>query len=106
MCRELLVVTRRGRGRDCAPAALGWALLSPSTSPLGATRAGPRLGLFRGGGVGLISVGLLHTVATPHSATLIRRSTTADVAQWLAPPMLLNHLLAGVLLITLGYLTV
>jgi hypothetical protein len=30
-----VVVTRRGRGRDCAPAALDWAPLGgPSTSPL------------------------------------------------------------------------
>src|SRR5262249_17227814 len=34
--RERSVVTRRGRGRDCAPAALDRALLGgPSTSPLG-----------------------------------------------------------------------
>jgi hypothetical protein len=65
-----------------------------------------RLGLLRGGGVALISLGLVHTAATPHIATLIRRSTTAAVAQWLTPPMLLNHVLAGVLLIPLGYLTV
>ena len=34
--RERLLVTRRGRGRHSAPAALDWALLGgPSTSPLG-----------------------------------------------------------------------
>ena len=54
----------------------------------------------------LIGLGLVHLSATPHIATLIQRSTAAAVAQWLTPPMLLNHVLVGALLIPLGYLTV
>lgn len=69
-------------------------------------RASLRLRLLRGGGAALVILGLVHLLATPHIATLIRRSTSATVAEWLTPPMLLNHVLAGVLLIPLGYLTV
>jgi hypothetical protein len=65
-----------------------------------------RLRLLRGGGAALMTLGLVHLLATPHIATLIRRSTTAPVAEWLTPPMLLNHVLVGALLIPLGYLTV
>src|SRR6516225_8407667 len=68
-------------------------------------RASLRLRLLRGGGAGLIVLGLVHLLATPHIATLIRRSTAAAVAEWLTPPMLLNHVLVGALLIPLGYLT-
>ena len=69
-------------------------------------RASLRLQLLRGGGAVLITLGLVHLLATPYIATLVRRSTAADVAEWLTPPMLLNHVLVGVLLIPLGYLTV
>ena len=68
-------------------------------------RASLRLRLLRGGGVGLIILGVVHLLATPHIATLLRRSTAAAVAERLIPPMLLNHVLVGVLLIPLGYLT-
>jgi hypothetical protein len=68
-------------------------------------RASLRLRLLRGGGAGLIILGVVHLLATPHIATLLRRSMTAAAAEWLTPPMLLNHVLVGVLLIPLGYLT-
>jgi hypothetical protein len=68
-------------------------------------RASLRLRLLRGGGMALICLGLVHLLATRHIAVLIRRSTAAAVAEWLTPPMLLNHVLVGVLLIPLGYLT-
>jgi hypothetical protein len=68
-------------------------------------RASLRIRLLRGGGASLIVLGLVHLLATPHIATLIRRSTAAAVAEWLTPPMLLNHVLVGALLIPLGYLT-
>jgi hypothetical protein len=69
-------------------------------------RAPIRLRLLRGGGAGLIILGVVHLLATPHIATLIRRSTAASAAEWLTPPMLLNHVLVGALLIPLGYLTI
>jgi hypothetical protein len=50
-------------------------------------------------------LGIVHLVATSHIATLIRHAASPSSAQWLTPPMLLNHVLVGVLLIPLGYLT-
>src|SRR5262249_41994555 len=41
--RERWVATRRGRGRDCAPAALLWRFHGPSTSPLGVSPMAFRL---------------------------------------------------------------
>lgn len=67
-------------------------------------RTGIRLLTLRASGLGLIALGVLHLLATPHIGTLIRRSTAAAVGEWLVPPMLLNHVLVGVLLIPLGYL--
>jgi hypothetical protein len=65
-----------------------------------------RLRILRGGGIALVALGIVHLVATPHIATLIRRSTAAATAEWLVPPMLLNHVLVGALLIPLGYLAI
>ena len=64
-----------------------------------------RLRLLRGAGILLVALGLVHLVATPHIATLVRDSASPASARWLTPPMLLNHILVGVLLIPLGYLT-
>jgi hypothetical protein len=64
-----------------------------------------RVRLLRGAGILLVTLGVVHLVATPHIATLVRHSATPDSARWLTPPMLLNHILVGVLLIPLGFLT-
>ena len=64
-----------------------------------------RVRLLRGAGILLVTLGVVHLVATPHIATLVQHSATPDSARWLTPPMLLNHILVGVLLIPLGYLT-
>jgi hypothetical protein len=61
--------------------------------------------LLRGSGVLLVVLGIVHLVATPHIAQLIRYSTSAGRADQLIPPMLLNHILVGILLLPLGYLT-
>ncbi len=61
--------------------------------------------LLRGSGVLLLLLGVVHLVATPHIASLIRNSTSYEAAEQLIPPMLLNHVLVGVLLLPLGYLT-
>ena len=53
----------------------------------------------------LILLGIVHLVATPHIATLIRHSASIGAADQLTPPMLLNHILVGLLLFPLGYLT-
>jgi hypothetical protein len=64
-----------------------------------------RVRLLRGSGVLLILLGIVHLVATPHIAALIRHSTSTGTADELVPPMLLNHILVGLLLFPLGYLT-
>ena len=53
----------------------------------------------------LLLLGIVHLVATPHIAALIRHSTSTGAADNLIPPMLLNHILVGVLLLPLGFLT-
>src|SRR6516162_7179309 len=65
-----------------------------------------RLVLLRGAGILLVTLGVVHLIATPHIATLIRHSASGGAAHWLTPPMLLNHVLVGVLLIPLGFLPV
>jgi hypothetical protein len=64
-----------------------------------------RLGLLRGAGLLLITLGIVHLVATPHITTLIQQSASAESVSRLTPPMLLNHVLVGVLLLPLGFLT-
>jgi hypothetical protein len=64
-----------------------------------------RLRLLRGAGILLVTLGVVHLIATPHIATLVRQSAFPASARWLTPPMLLNHILVGVLLMPLGYLT-
>ena len=52
----------------------------------------------------LILLGIVHLVATPHIGSLIRHSTSVEAANMIVPPMLLNHVLVGVLLLPLGWL--
>ena len=61
--------------------------------------------LLRGSGALLVLLGIVHLVATPHISNLIRHSASISGADRLIPPMLLNHVLVGVLLLPLGYLT-
>ena len=61
--------------------------------------------LLRASGVLLLLLGIVHLAATPHISTLIRHSASSGAADRLTPPMLLNHVLVGVLLLPLGYLT-
>src|SRR5882762_2782336 len=68
--------------------------------------ASTRVRLLQGSGVLLILLGIVHLAATPHIAALIRHSASPDAADQLAPPMLLNHILVGLLLFPLGYLTI
>src|SRR5437588_12465322 len=65
-----------------------------------------RVRLLRASGVLLILLGIVHLIATSDIAKLIRNSTSAKGAEWLTPPMLLNHILVGLLLLPLGYLTI
>jgi hypothetical protein len=68
-------------------------------------RSSIRLWLLRAAGILLVTLGIVHLIATPHIATLIRHAASPTSARWLTPPMLLNRILVGVLLIPLGYLT-
>jgi len=68
-------------------------------------RSSLRLGLLRGAGILLVTLGIVHLIATPHITVLIRHSASAASASWLTRPMVLNHVLVGVLLLPLGYLT-
>ena len=65
-----------------------------------------RVRLLRGSGLLLFLLGIVHLVATPHIAALIRHTVPQAAADGLIPPMLLNHVLVGLLLLPLGYLTV
>ena len=67
--------------------------------------ASARVRLLKGSGLLLLLLGIVHLVATPHIAALIRHSASQGVADNLIPPMLLNHILVGVLLLPLGFLT-
>jgi len=68
-------------------------------------RTSARVRLLRGSGLLLLLLGIVHLVAMPHIAALIRHSTSTRAADNLIPPMLLNHILVGVLLLPLGFLT-
>src|ERR1700732_3425573 len=66
--------------------------------------ASTHIRVLRGRGVLRILLGIVHLVATPHIASLIRHYSSAEAAEVLIPPMLLNHVLVGVLLLPLGWL--
>lgn len=57
------------------------------------------------GGALLVALGLLHLGVTPIINRLLRRGMTAETADWLVAPMLLNHVVVGFLLLPLGVLT-
>ena len=61
--------------------------------------------ILRFGGAMLIILGILHLIVTPIIARLIAQNVTEVAAVWLTPPMLLNHIVVGLLLIPLGILT-
>jgi hypothetical protein len=64
-----------------------------------------RVLVLRVGGVLLLLLGGLHLAVTPLLAGAIEQATTAEAAGWLTPPMLLNHVVVGILLLPLGGLT-
>ena len=56
-------------------------------------------------GVLLVILGLLHLAVTPLIARLVRHAVSVPAGEWLVPPMLLNHVVVGLLLLPLGILT-
>jgi hypothetical protein len=65
---------------------------------------GLRKFIFKCGGTMVVLLGILHLAVTPIIARLIKTHVAGEVAEWLAPPMLLNHILVGILLLPLGVL--
>jgi hypothetical protein len=64
-----------------------------------------RKSILKFAGVMLIILGILHLAVTPFITRLISENVTEAVAVWLTPPMLLNHVIVGILLLPLGILT-
>jgi hypothetical protein len=61
-----------------------------------------RLIVLRLSGVFVVALGALHLVVTPHIAHLLRHGAAPGALDWLSPPMLLNHVVVGILLLPLG----
>jgi cation transport ATPase len=61
-------------------------------------------GFLRAVGLLLVVLGLVHSAATPHMAQLLGDSSS-EVYRRALGPMLLNHVLMGILLLPLGYTT-
>lgn len=57
------------------------------------------------GGVLLVVLGGLHLAVTPHIVQFVRQSALPGSVDFLTPPMLLNHVVVGILLLPLGFLT-
>lgn len=53
----------------------------------------------------IVVLGVLHLAVTPFIARLITDNVTEAIALWLTPPMVLNHVVVGILLLPLGILT-
>ena len=56
-------------------------------------------------GAMLVGLGLIHLAVTPIIAQFIRQNAIPTELEWFAPPMLLNHVVVGILLLPLGILT-
>jgi hypothetical protein len=65
-----------------------------------------RVFVLRASGFLLCALGLLHLAVTPIIARLIAGAALPAAVGWLTPPMLLNHVVVGILLVPLGVLTV
>lgn len=66
---------------------------------------GVRKFILRFDGGMLVVLGALHLAVTPFIARLIKNNVTEAVSAWLTPPMLLNHVVVGILLLPLGIFT-
>lgn len=62
-----------------------------------------RLLLFAGG-VLLCVLGLLHLAVTPFIVQMVQAGAAPEAAAWLTPPMVLNHVVVGILLLPCGVL--
>jgi uncharacterized membrane protein len=61
--------------------------------------------VLRLAGILLVALGLLHLAVTPFIARFVRDGARPGADAWLMAPMLLNHVVVGILLLPLGVLT-
>jgi len=61
--------------------------------------------ILRLSGVLLVALGVLHLGVTPFIARMLQDGAAPSAVDWLTPPMLLNHVVVGILLLPLGGLT-
>jgi len=57
-------------------------------------------------GLMLAVLGVIHLAVTPLIVRLLKQGLSPDVVAWLTPPMILNHVVVGILLLPLGILTI
>jgi hypothetical protein len=60
--------------------------------------------ILRFSGVLPVALGLLHLGVTSFIARMVNEGASPNAADWLTPPMLLNHIVVGILLLPLGAL--
>jgi hypothetical protein len=65
-----------------------------------------RVLVLRTSGILLCALGLLHLAVTPIIARFVAGAALPTAVAWLTPPMLLNHVVVGILLLPLGVLTI
>ncbi|MGZ6071313.1 MAG: hypothetical protein ACXWK8_08845 [Myxococcaceae bacterium] len=52
----------------------------------------------------LLALGLLHLAVTPFIVRMLQDGAAPGAAGWLSPPMVLNHVVVGILLLPIGAL--
>lgn len=63
---------------------------------------GVRSIILRTAGVLLVALGLLHLAVTPFIVRMIEDGAAPGAVGWLSPPMVLNHVVVGILLLPIG----
>ncbi|MGZ6060121.1 MAG: hypothetical protein ACXWLP_11730 [Myxococcaceae bacterium] len=58
--------------------------------------------VLRTAGVLLLALGLLHLAVTPFIVRMLQDGAAPGAAGWLTPPMVLNHVVVGILLLPIG----
>ena len=66
---------------------------------------GLRRFVLKCGGALLVGLGIMHLAVTPIIHQFIRQNAIASEVDWFTPPMLLNHVVVGILLFPPGILT-
>jgi hypothetical protein len=64
-----------------------------------------RFWILRFSGILLVVLGVLHLAVTSSISRMITIAARPTALAWLRPPMLLNHVVVGILLLPLGVLT-